>query len=571
MDTEIPKNRQNSRPLAGRPKRFRATNLAALPVGTYTDPASVGLQLRVSARSKGTETRSWLLRFKFKGTESRLLLGHFPALSLADARRAAQHLRERAAQGIDPRRATARRNPIREPLGERSDPFTVRALAADFMDRHVRPQRKRPEYAENILKRDVLPAWGDRDARTIEPREVIALLDGIVARGSPVQANRVYGIVSQLFRYGIHRQIVTDTPVKLLYRPGGKEKPKTRALSDEELRVIVQDPQQAFRLHRTGLIVMALLLTGQRRGDLAQAEWKNVNFETRLWRIPSEDAKNGREHLVPLSDLALEQFQGLKQIAGRSRYVVPSAEGNAPIDPKLITRSVARCLTRLKRLGVERFSLHDLRRTCRTGLARLGVRPDIAERVLNHSPGRLIQSMTCTRMYRNAEKRLRNGRHTLGHSNQREATMTKNVMWISVDAPKRLESSVDSLKLCLGKEADVATFIAQGNEALHFYETVRKVKRISEPAAAYNAQLARVARCAQALASALDGLAPDPASVLGAQRSRRPYRELMTESQAFRDLADDASACLMLIRRGVPKNSATVDAHLTALVSESRI
>ena len=113
--------------------------------------------------------------------------------------------------------------------------------------------------------------------------------------------------------------------------------------------------------------------------------------------------------------------------------------------------------------------------------------------------------------------------------------MTKNVMWISVDAPKRLESSVDSLKLCLGKEADVATFIAQGNEALHFYETVRKVKRISEPAAAYNAQLARVARCAQALASALDGLAPDPASVLGAQRSRRPYRELMTESQAFRD------------------------------------
>ena len=70
---------------------------------------------------------------------------------------------------------------------------------------------------------------------------------------------------------------------------------------------------------------------------------------------------------------------------------MPSAEGDAAIDPKLITRSVARCLKRLKRLGVERFSLHDLRRTCRTGLARLGVRPDIAERVLNHSPGRLIQ------------------------------------------------------------------------------------------------------------------------------------------------------------------------------------
>lgn len=391
MDTEFQRNSQASRASTRTPKRFTATNLASLPIGTYTDPASVGLQLRVTARTKGNETRSWLLRFKFKGKESRILLGHFPTVSLADARRAAQNLRERAAQGIDPRRATARRVSIREEIPSAADPFTVRALAADYMARHVRPHRKRPEYVENILKRDVLPAWGDRDARTIEPREVIALLDGIVARGSPVQANRVYGIVSQLFRYGIHRQIVADTPVKLLYRPGGKEKPKTRALSDDELRVIVQNPQEAFRIHRTGLIVMTLLLTGQRRGDLTKATWKNVSFTDRLWRIPPEDAKNGREHLVPLSDLALEQLQLLKRLAGRSRYVVPSADGDGPIDPKLITRSVARCLSRLKRLGVERFSLHDLRRTCRTGLARLGVRPDIAERVLNHSPGRLIQ------------------------------------------------------------------------------------------------------------------------------------------------------------------------------------
>ena len=255
----------------------------------------------------------------------------------------------------------------------------------------MRPHRKRPEYAENILNRDVLPHWGHRDARTIEPREVIALLDGIVDRGSPVQANRVYGIVSQMFRYGIHRQIVADTPVKLLYRPGGREKPRQRTLSDEELRIIVQDPQQAFRLERTGYIAMALLLTGQRRGDLASAQWKDVDFAKRLWRIPAENAKNNREHLVPLSDFAIEQFKGLKRLANRSPFVVPGADGSAPIDPKLMTRSIARCLARLKRRGVEPFTLHDLRRTCRTGLARLGIRPDIAERVLNHSVGRLIR------------------------------------------------------------------------------------------------------------------------------------------------------------------------------------
>ena len=89
MDTKTQRNTQRipkeARSPARTPKRFTATNLASLPPGTYTDPAAVGLQLRVAARAKGKETRSWLLRFKFQGQESRLLLGHFPALSLADA------------------------------------------------------------------------------------------------------------------------------------------------------------------------------------------------------------------------------------------------------------------------------------------------------------------------------------------------------------------------------------------------------------------------------------------------------------------------------------------------------
>jgi integrase len=391
VDTKSRPTRSSVQPSTRVQKRFTATNLSVLPVGTYTDPATIGLQFRVTSRATGQTTRSWLLRFKFKGTESRLLLGHFPLLGLADARQTAQALRECAAQGIDPRRAKSRRAAHRpNPLGP-TDTHTVGALAADFLERHVRPHRKRPEYAENILKRDVLPIWGDRDARTIEPREVIALLDGIVDRGSPIQANRVHGIISQLFRYGIHRQIVADTPVKLLYRPGGKEKPRQRVLSDDELRVIVRAPQQALRFERTGYIAMALLLTGQRRGDLTSAVWKDVNFKERLWRIPPENAKNNREHLVPLSEFAIEQFYGLKRLAGRSAYVVPNSQGDAPIDPKLVTRSIARCLPRLKRLGVAAFTLHDLRRTCRTGLARLGIRPDIAERVLNHSVGRLIQ------------------------------------------------------------------------------------------------------------------------------------------------------------------------------------
>jgi len=96
--------------------------------------------------------------------------------------------------------------------------------------------------------------------------------------------------------------------------------------------------------------------------------------------------------VLPLSDWAIDELQQLKVMADGSRYVLPNADKSAPADPndpKYITRSVARCLKRFKKHGVGAFTPHDLRRTGRTGLAKPGVRVDIAERVLNHARERI--------------------------------------------------------------------------------------------------------------------------------------------------------------------------------------
>ena len=127
------------------------------------------------------------------------------------------------------------------------------------------------------------------------------------------------------------------------------------------------------------------MLTGQRRGELALARWKNVDLKAKTWTIPNEDAKAGKGHVVPLTDWAVQEFEALKALAKHSAFVLPDDTGKAPINPKLLARGVARCQKRMKKLGVEAFTLHDLRRTCRTGLARLKVAPHIAERVLNHA------------------------------------------------------------------------------------------------------------------------------------------------------------------------------------------
>jgi integrase len=365
-----------------------ATRVATLDPGTYTDPGQTGLQLRVLAKKAGY-SRTWLLRFKFRGEETRIALGHFPATSLDTARGLARKYRELASQGIDPRKARPSLTRLSAPglpgvATAPTDGHSIEFLAHEFLELHVRPSRKRPEYAERIIKNDVLPKWKGRDARTIKPREVIELLDGIVERGSKVMANRVAGLLGQMFKFGIHRSIVESSPVQLLYRPGGKEKSKVRALSDPELRALLTNMDDVFRAPRTACVLRILLLTAQRRSEVTLARWHEIDFTARTWHIPDENAKGNRGHVVPLTDWAVREFKRLKKRAGRSRFVFPNDEGNEPADPKLVTRSVARCLDALKEHGINAFTPHDLRRTVRTGLARLKVEPHIAERVLNH-------------------------------------------------------------------------------------------------------------------------------------------------------------------------------------------
>jgi integrase len=312
-------------------------------------------------------------------------------MSLAEARERTIELRRAIDDGIDPRRARPKRRPTPALLPgsaavtARDAKHSIEFLVSEFTERYLRPTRKRPEYAEAILAKDVLPEWRGRDARTIEPADVITLLDKIVDRGSPVSANRTAALLVQLFKFGIHRRIVATTPVQLLYRPGGKEKARERVLTDDELQAFLKDPQKCTRFERLTHVIMLLLLTGQRRGELALARWADVDLKAATWTIPDENAKGGRGHVVPLTDWAVDELRLLKVRASRSKWVLPANGGEHHIDPKQLTRSVAKCLERFKAEGIAAFTLHDLRRTVRTGLARLKVEPHVAERVLNHA------------------------------------------------------------------------------------------------------------------------------------------------------------------------------------------
>jgi integrase len=123
---------------------------------------------------------------------------------------------------------------------------------------------------------------------------------------------------------------------------------------------LLADPKEATRFERLAHAIVILLLTGQRRGELALARWIDIDFDAKTWRIPDAHAKGKKGerkgHVVPLTDWAVREFAALQRLAKHARYVLPNEAADGPINPKLLTRGVARCQERMKKLGIAEFS-----------------------------------------------------------------------------------------------------------------------------------------------------------------------------------------------------------------------
>jgi integrase len=409
--------------------RLTTTSLAALAAGPksydVTDLAVTGLLLRVAP----TGQKSWLFRFKWKTRASRIKIGVFPMVGIAQARELALNHRRELEKGIDPRqglrpgipRALDIDNvpdvniPVRartdndsaisvNGLAGSSDPLfipkppdddkqSVHFLVYEFVEFYVKPNREVPQEVIRILKKDVLPYFVNRDARTVTSREITDRLDSIVARDAPVMANRTAPIISQMFAFGVHRSIVLTNPVSLLFKPGGKERPCKRVLSEVECHAFIHGVEfvciAPVRFHT----LMVLLLTLVRIGSLAKAEWIEFNFERKEWRIPAAHDKERREHIVPLTDWAIVHLLELKKLSNSSPYVLPKQrtdEQDRPCSAQIISRSLLRLRNRFEVIGIAPFTPHDIRRTGRTFMSMLNVDINIAELVLNHFLGKII-------------------------------------------------------------------------------------------------------------------------------------------------------------------------------------
>jgi integrase len=313
-----------------------------------------------------TGHRSWFVLYSLRGErrKRRLALGTYPAIPLSEARRDALTAIASVVRGEDPKLATE--------VGG----ITFGDLARLYMERESKPKKRSWKRDQQAVDRDLVPAWDRKPAAAIRRREVVALLDSIMDRKAPMQANYVRSVLSCIYRFGISRDLVDFNPVSGTDRPHDPVR-RDRVLSDAE---IVQLWRHTAGLHASVRDALrGILLSAQRPGEVAGMVRGEVGEGA--WTIPVARAKRRREHVVPLVGM----FAEVVAMAG-DPVLFPSAHPKRRGLP--ITReALSYSLLHFRRKAGWRLPAtpHDLRRTAATGMAQVGVPRHVIGRVLGHT------------------------------------------------------------------------------------------------------------------------------------------------------------------------------------------
>jgi integrase len=339
----------------------------------YPDAGCPGLYLIVQPR---TGARSWAFRFRHNGVNGKKTLGRAGdgGLSLAAARAAAAAHRHRLETHPDVTPVTV----VTGGSGGGGD--KIETAVAAFLELHARRKNRAStaRHTESIFNGIVLPAWRGRTISSIRRRDVIELVEGVAARGRGCRANRTLTALSKLFNWLVARDALASSPVTGVERPY-KEEARTRILGDDELRALWLACGHDGAL---GQAVRMLILTGTRRNEVGHMRWLEIDEERRLWTLPAARTKNAREHAIPLSSQAWALIEARPQFAGCP--FVFSADGKGPVNnwDKVKHRISAKA-----GISANTWRLHDLRRSCASGMQRLGISVPVIEKALNHISG----------------------------------------------------------------------------------------------------------------------------------------------------------------------------------------
>ena len=328
----------------------------------YWDETLAGFGLRVS--DKGV--KSWCVLYRFNGVQKRFTIGTYPAVKAAQARKAAQEALGNAQLGKVDAAAEKAATRCAGTFGE----------AADLYLAHIKDKPSCKQF-RGMVDRE-LSSWTNRPLSSITKRDLRMVLEAIENKGHARMHNRVRGLVSAIFNFANKRSDdIVPNPVASYEKL--KETSRDRVLMDDEIRRLWRALDN--KSPRCAAFVRLCLLTGQRAREVLKMSKAELDFENAVWNLAGDRTKNEQPHTVPLTRAMLDIIDNVKN---GTPYIFPMRTNQARamnefrewIDPLR------------EELAFEKdWTCHDLRRTCRTGLAKLGVGRDVGERIINHAKG----------------------------------------------------------------------------------------------------------------------------------------------------------------------------------------
>ncbi len=342
---------------------------------------SAGLYLEVMPNAR----KYWRLKYRYLGKEKRLALGVYPEVSLKDARDKRDAARKTLSNGIDP--SHVKKEEKHQILLRNEQSFEF--IAREWYERRKEGWTTRhATYVLRRLENDTFPAIGQRPIAEITAQELLRVVRVVESRGALEIAHRILQTCGQIFLYAIVTGRADNNPATSL-----RGALKTVKASNYSSLKASELPEFMNKLEKydgdfegdgngnllTKLALKLIMLTFVRTGELRGAKWSEISFEVAEWRIPAERMKMDQQHIVPLSQQAIEILKELQKISGQSHFIFPNQSNPS----KCMSENTM--LFAVHRMGFKgKTTVHGFRSTASTILNETGFKADVIERQLAH-------------------------------------------------------------------------------------------------------------------------------------------------------------------------------------------
>lgn len=354
------------------------------------DDALKGFGLRVTAAG----ARVFIMQYRVGSRVRRASLGDWGTeLTTAQARRKAETLRGQVRDKRDPvaerkeAQATTLAAEAQAKVVAARAAYTVDSLIDDWTSHHLSARSAAYRKRVPAEMRRALKAWQVAPADTFDRSDAVRVLDKVKVGSGPVAANRLRAEARACWAWAVKRGSLPANPWVATPRPLDRETARERVLSDAETGTLYV---AAGALDEPwGVLIRLLILTGQRRGEVAGMLWDELDLKAAVWRLPGGRTKNRQAHAVPLTAEAVALLKTVKRRRGAA-FVFEGPRETAVTGFGKFKGRLDSALAKIAKEAGEKVApwvLHDLRRSMATGLQRLGVRLEVTEALLNHVSG----------------------------------------------------------------------------------------------------------------------------------------------------------------------------------------